>query len=107
LKRKSVEEMGVLNSRKVGKENLYLNQEHLRSSQNNVSTPWTCCQNVSIKACFLYTLLRYGLGFDMKTEDKGPKRRSPGEGKGMRGGIQVRDRIPEHEDRVLRVIRNT
>jgi hypothetical protein len=51
----------------------------------------------------------YGYGLDMKAEDKGPKRRSPGEGKGMRGnagsrqGSRARESCPayyyEHTDK--------
>ena len=42
---------------------------------------WTCPKNVSIKSCFMDTLLRRGHGLDMKIADKRPKRRSAGEGK--------------------------
>ncbi len=62
-------------------------------------------ENATINSIFMDMFFSYGYGLDMKTEDKRPKRRAPGKGKSVRG-MQVRDRVSEHENRVLCVSMN-
>ncbi len=47
-------------------------------------------ENATINSIFKDMFFSYGYGLDMKTEDKGPKKRAPGEGKGVKGNAGSR-----------------